>query len=170
MDCLFQCEDRVMYAGHGVCQILGTELKAVDRKKIEYYVLEPVEQPGTRYFVPTQNAVAVAKIQPVLTAQQIDALLETVADTETAWIPDENLRKQRYRELLAGGDRAALICMMRMAYLHKLEQLAAGRKFHLCDENFLRDAERLLNSEFSLVLCIDNTDVGQYIRSRLHID
>lgn len=158
-----------MYAGHGVCQILDLEIKTVDRKKIEYFVLEPIEQPGTRYFVPTQNQVAVAKMQPVLTKAEIDDLLSAVNQVAISWINDENQRKQRYRELLTCGDRAALICMMREAYKHKIEQLAAGRKFHLCDENFLRDAERLLNSEFSLVLCIENKDVGEYIRERLNL-
>lgn len=158
-----------MYAGHGVCQILDLEIKTVDRKKIEYFVLEPIEQPGTRYFVPTQNQVAVAKMQPVLTKAEIDDLLSAVNQVAISWINDENQRKQRYRELLTCGDRAALICMMHEAYKHKIEQLAAGRKFHLCDENFLRDAERLLNSEFSLVLCIENKDVGEYIRERLNL-
>lgn len=167
---MFRCGDRVMYAGHGVCQILDFEIKTVDRKKIEYFVLEPVEQPGTRYFVPTQNQLAVAKMQPILTKSEIDAILAAVNQTETPWIDDENQRKQRYRELLTCGDRAALICMMRSAYKHKLQQINAGRKFHLCDENFLRDSERLLNSEFSLVLCIENKDVGDYIRERLDLN
>lgn len=166
---MFQCGDRVMYAGHGVCKILDLEIKTVDRKKIEYFVLEPIEQPGTRYFVPTQNKLAVAKMQPILTKTEIDRLLSSVNQVETPWIDDENQRKQRYKELLSGGDRAALICMMRSAYKHKLQQIEAGRKFHLCDEIFLRDSERLLNSEFSFVLGIDDENVGEYIRERLDL-
>ena len=82
-------------------------------------------------------------------------------------IQDENLRKQRYKEMINAGDRAALIGMIRSLHKHKESQLAAGRKFHLCDENFLRDAQKLLASEFSMVLGIPQSDVAGYIESKL---
>ena len=43
-------------------------------------------------------------------------------------------------------------------------QHSQGRKFHVCDENFLRDAEKLLSSEFALVLGIAPNAVGKYIQ------
>lgn len=167
---MYRCGEQVVYAGHGVCRILELEYKMIDRKKIEYYVLQPLSNPETRFFVPTQNQIAVAKMQPIVTKEEIDKLLEAVSEAESSWIDDENRRKQRYRELLTGGDRAALICMMRAAYQHKLGQLSAGRKFHLCDESFLRDAERLLNSEFGLVLNVDEQGVAEYIKMHLNLE
>ena len=164
---LFACGDQVVYGIHGVCRIRGTELRMVDRKKVEYFVLEPINQTGTSYFVPTQNPAALAKLQPVLTKQQLDALLHSEEAGKDAWICDENQRKQRYRELIGSGDRAALICMVRSLHKHRQEQLEAGKKFHLCDENFLRDAEKLLSAEFSLVLGIAADEVGAYIRNSI---
>lgn len=38
-------------------------------------------------------------------------------------------------------------------------------KFYLCDENFLKDAEKLLSAEFTLVLSIQPEEVGAYIQS-----
>ena len=49
-------------------------------------------------------------------------------------------------------------------------QAAAGRKFHLCDENFLRDAEKLLSSEFALILGVAPNQVQDYIVSALKIE
>lgn len=167
---MFKCGDQVVYAGHGVCKILELEYKRIDKKKIEYYVLQPLSHPETRFYVPTQNQVAVAKMQSIVTKEEIDNLLAMVVGSAPCWIDDENQRKQRYRELITSGDRKALICMMRAAYHHKLSQMSAGRKFHLCDENFLRDAERLLNSEFGLVLNVDENGVAEYIKSRLNIE
>ncbi len=164
---MFASGDRVVYGIHGVCQIRGTELRMIDRKKVEYFVLEPLEQPGASYFVPTQNSAALAKLQPVLTKAQLEALLHSEEASKDTWIPDENLRKQHYRELINSGDRAALICMVRSLHKHKQEQLAAGKKFHLCDENFLRDAEKLLSAEFSLVLGITLSEVGAYIQNTI---
>lgn len=158
---------KVVYGSHGVCLILDLEIKTIDRQKVEYYVLEPLDQPGARYYVPTQKPAAVAKLSPVLTRQELDEMLRLQDTDSSAWIPEENLRKQRYRELIGSGDRAALIAMVRALHAHKDAQLAQGRKFHLCDENFLRDAEKLLSAEFSLVLGIEKDQVGEYIQNAL---
>jgi len=164
---VLQLGDRVVYGIHGVCALVDIEQRTIDRKKADYYVLEPLNQPGSRYYVPTHNQIAVSKLRPLLTAQELEALLSCHDTQVDVWIADENHRKQRYRELINSGDRAALISMIRSLQEHKQAQLAAGRKFHLCDENFLKDAQKLLSSEFSLVLNIPPSEVGTYIQKRL---
>ncbi|MBQ7345588.1 MAG: hypothetical protein IJW45_05955 [Oscillospiraceae bacterium] len=164
---MFQLGDRVVYGIHGVCQIIDLEERQVDRKKIRYFVLEPVDQPGARFFVPSENPTALAKLRHVISKEELEALLSSAKIQEDHWIADENRRKQRYRELINSGDREQLLQMVSTLHHHKQEQLAQGRKFHLCDENFLRDAEKLLNSEFSLVLQIQPTEVGKYIKDAL---
>ena len=165
---MLQVGSQVVYGIHGVCSIVDVEIRRVDRKKVEYFVLEPREQPGTRYYVPTQNQVALSKLRPMLTRAELDEHLVSVQTQQDSWIADENLRKQYYRELINSGDRVALIGMIRALHGHKESQLAAGRKFHLCDENFLRDAQKLLNSEFSLVLGIPQAEVAAYIEKKLY--
>lgn len=164
---MFRCGDQVLYGIHGVCRIIELEVKCINRKKIEYFVLEPVQQPGARFYVPTQNEAAVAKLRPIMTHAELDKLLSDEDVCEDAWIPDENQRRQKYRDLINSGDRAALVRMVYTLHKHKQTQLAAGRKFHLCDENFMKDAIKLLNSEFSLVLNIDQNEVGDYIQNAL---
>jgi len=162
---MYQKGQRVVYSSHGVCDIVDIETKVIDRKPVEYFVLAPIDQSGARFYVPTVNPVALEKMRPILTKDELDSLLRSEETARDTWITDENRRKTMYRELISRGSRADLICMIRMLYRHKAEQLAAGRKFHLCDENFLRDAENLLSSEFSLVLGIEKNRVGSYIES-----
>ena len=164
---MFQQGSFVVYGIHGVCKIVGTEICRVDRSCIEYYVLEPVKQSEDRYYVPSQNPAAVSKMRPLLSKEQLDALLSSSEVAKDAWIADENQRKQRYRELIASGDRAALLSMVKALHIHKEEQVAQGRRLHLCDENFLRDAENLLGGEFSLVLGIAPSEVGAYIKNKI---
>lgn len=165
---MLQVGSQVVYGIHGVCSIVDVEMRTVDRKKVEYFVLESNEQPGARFYVPTHNQVALSKLRPLLTKQELEALLASEDTHRDAWITDENQRKQKYRELINSGDRATLISMIRSLHKHKETQLAAGRKFHLCDENFLRDAQKLLSAEFSLVLGIPQTEVAAYIEKRLY--
>ena len=160
---MHQIGDRVVYGIHGVCTIIGTEERVIDRKRVEYFVLSPIEQQESRYYIPTRNQAAVSKLRKVMSKEELEALLHSDYANRDMWIADENARKQCYRELINSGDRAALISMAHTLHRHKEAQLAAGKKFHLCDENFLKDAEKLLSSEFSLVLGIPKESVGNYI-------
>ena len=164
---MLQLGSLVVYGIHGVCVIADVEQRIVDRKKVEYFVLTPKDQPEARFYVPTQNQVALSKLLPLLTKDDLDALFVSEDTYKEYWINNENLRKQKYKEMINGNDRSMLISMIQTLHRHKESQLAAGRKFHLCDENFLRDAQKRLASEFSVVLGIPQSDVAGYIESKL---
>lgn len=167
---MFSCGELVVYGIHGVCRITEMEKRIVDKKTVTYYVLEPCDQTGTKYFVPAHNESAVRKMRPVLSCHALEELLRSELVRSDAWIPDENLRKQTYRELIGSGDRERLLQMVGTLHRHKEAQLASGKKFHLCDDNFLRDAQKLLSSEFSMVLGIEPSQVGDYVKNALSIE
>ena len=167
---MYQVGDHVLYGIHGVCRIAGLEQRIIDRKRVEYFILEPVNQVEARFYVPTGNPAALSKLRKVLNREELDRLLCSAEACQDCWIPDDNQRRNRYRELISSGDRAALLAMVGTLYRHKEEQAAAGRKFYLCDENFLRDAQKLLESEFSLVLGIEPAQVGPYVLQKLNIE
>ena len=164
---MYQIGDCVIYGIHGVCRIRKLEERSVDRRRVEYFVLEPLDGSSATYLIPTQNPAALSKLQPVLSREALEALLRSDEVRADAWIADEGQRKQTYRDLINSGDRAALIRMVGTLHRHRAAQSAAGKKFHLCDDNFLRDAEKLLSSEFSLVLGIEPGQVGSYVLSAM---
>ena len=139
----------------------------MDRKTIKYFVLEPMEQSAAKYYIPSENPAALAKLRHIISRDDLDKLLSSDEIRGNCWITDESRRKLRYKELINSCDRVALLQMINALHVHKQEQAAMGRKFHLCDENFLRDAEKLLNAEFSLVLGIPSDEVENYILSAL---
>ena len=167
---MYQIGDQVVYGVHGVCRVVDLEERLVDRKRLTYLALEPVGQDGSRYLVPTHNQVAMSKVKQMLSKEELADMLGSQEVRADGWIKDENLRKQTYRELISSGDRARLMQMIRTLYRHKVAQTAAGRKVHLCDDNFLRDAEKLLLSEVSIVMEMDTDQAKQYIRSKLKED
>jgi len=167
---MYQTGDQVVYGVHGVCRVADQEERVIDRKKVVYLALEPLEQTGSRYLIPTHNPVAMSKVKPMLTNEELTALLESKEVLEDSWIRDENQRKQIYRELISSGDRVRLVRMVRTLYRHKAEQLTAGRKVHICDDNFLRDAEKLLSSEIAVVTGVGVEEARQFLRSKLKAD
>ena len=164
---MYQIGDQVVYGIHGVCRVVDQEERVVDRKKVVYMALEPMEQEGSRYLIPTHNPVAMSKVKPMLTNEELTALLESKEALEDNWIRDENQRKQTYRELISSGDRVRLMQMVRTLYRHKAEQLTAGRKVHICDDNFLRDAEKLLCSEIAAVSGITLEEAKLLLRKNM---
>lgn len=165
---MYQVGDRFVYGIHGICAITALEERTVDKDKVLYYVLEPKDNGGTQFYVPVHNQAAVSKLRKLLTRQELDDLLASQSAREDVWISDENQRKQAYRDLIKSGDRARLVGMLGCLYRHKQSCVDAGRKFHICDENFLRDAEKLIRSEFAEVLAIPAEQVGSYIRNAMN--
>lgn len=164
---MFQVGDQVIYGVHGVCCVVDQEERVIDRKHLTYLALEPVGQDGSRYLVPTHNSAAMAKLQRMLTPEQLTELFASPEIREDGWIRDENQRKQTYRELISSGDRRKLMKMVRTLYRHKTEQTAAGKKIHQCDDNFLRDAEKLLSGEVAIVLGMEYDQARSYLREQL---
>ncbi len=159
--------DYVIYGIHGVCRVMGREKQLVNRKRTEYLVLEPLGQAESRFYLPVANETAMAKLRPVLSPEAMSELLASREIRQDAWISEENQRKQHYRDLISSGDRTALLKMTSSLYRYRESQFAAGRKFHQCDENFLRDAEKLLASEIALVLEKTPEDARTYLREQL---
>lgn len=164
---MYQAGDWVVYGIHGVCRVIGTEKQLVNRKRTQYLVLEPLAQTESRFYLPVENPTAMAKLKTVLAKDELTALLASEEVRQDAWIQEENQRKQHYRELIGSGDRVSLMQMVSTLYRYRASQNAAGRKFHQSDENFLRDAEKLLASEFSLVLELSAEDARNYLREQL---
>ena len=165
---MYQTGDMVVYGSHGVCRVCGTEKRVIDRKTVSYYVLEPNEQSSARFYVPSENQVALAKMRPLMSKQELLDLLVSEEIRNASFIVDEHRRKSCYRELISSCDCRALLQMVHMLMQHKDACAASGRKFHLCDENFLRDAQRILSAEFSVVLQIPPAEVPAFVQQAMH--
>ncbi len=161
---MYQVGMLVVYGAHGVCRILCMEDRVIDRKKLSYYVLQPVEQAASRFYIPVHNENALAKLRPLVTRERLLELLTSDGVREDAWIEDENRRKQYYRQLISSIDLEAMIRMIHSLRRHRAETLAAGKKVHLCDENFLQDAQRVLRSELCTVLDMPMQEMEAYLQ------
>lgn len=160
---MYQIGQQVLYGIHGICTVSAVEPRRFGKTKTEYYVLQPISQPDSRYYIPVGNEAAVSKLRPLMTREEILTLLHSDAVHQDVWVDDENQRKLRFRELLNCGDRSQVLSMIFCLHQHKQKQLDLGRKFHQCDEGFLKDAEKLVNAEFAHVLGLEPGQVAGYI-------
>lgn len=166
---MFNIQDQVLYGSHGACTIVAIESMRFGKTRGKYYVLQPLQQPDSKYYVPVDNESAVSKLSPLMNREELLALLQSSAVRENNWIADEGQRKLRYKELLGSTDRSALLNMIYCLHQHKKAQKDAGKKFHQCDENFLHDAQKLLNSELMLVFDLRQDSVNDFILEQMGV-
>ena len=165
---MFQVNDVIIYGTQGVCKIVATEEKTVNRVKKTYYVLRPVDDKGATIFAPTDNAYVLKKMRRLLTKEEIHALIDTMPEENAVWIENENERREHYRTILSKGDHSELIKMIKAIYAHKTEREAEGKRLHMSDERFFKDAEQILYNEFQYVLELNGKeDLMHYIFARI---
>ncbi|MBQ8768248.1 MAG: CarD family transcriptional regulator [Oscillospiraceae bacterium] len=165
---MFQVNDVIIYGAQGVCKITGTEEKAISGVKKTYFVLKPVSEKGATIFAPTDNQAVLKKMRRLLTRDEIHSLIDSMPQEDAQWISNENERKERYRSILAQGDHLELIKMIKAIYAHKKEREAEGKRLHMSDERFFKDAEQILYNEFQYVLELGGKDdLMNYIFARI---
>lgn len=149
---MFTQGETVIYGTNGVCRIDGVTQMDITGEKKDYYVLKPVFNGRSTLFVPTDNEKLVGRMRPLITEAGIKALAKKFASIEPLWIEDEDERKARCAAALADNDRETALALIKAIRVHRDRQFDIGKKLHVADERFLKDAEKLLREEAAFVL------------------
>lgn len=165
---MFNVGDMVLYGSTGVCRISEVTDMRMGRETKKYFILNPVSQDNSTVFVPVDNELLVGRMRKVLTESEIKKMLNDVDQNENIWIDNDAERGEKFNEIIKSGDRGQIILVVRALYKHQRELTKHGKKLHLADERCLKDAERLIRDEFSIVLNIEPDMVGDYISGHLN--
>ncbi len=161
--------DIVLYGTEGVCTITEITEKKIGAKRLEYYALQPILDKNATIFLPVHNVETSGKLRPLLSEEEIYALIQTIPDECTIWIDDEPCRKERYKEILAEGDRTMLIRLIKTLQLRSQELRVKGKKLYTADERLMKDAEKILCDEFTYVLSLKREQVIALIHQQIEI-
>ena len=165
---MFQANEVIIYGSQGVCKITDIEEKTVNGKKKTYFVLKPVGDKSATIFAPTDNEHVLKKMRRLLTRDEIHKLIDSMPDEDAIWVSNENERKEIYKHILARGDHLELIKMIKAIYAHKKEREAEGKRLHVSDAYFFKEAEQILYHEFQYVLDFTGKDdLMKYIFARI---
>lgn len=164
---MYEVGEKVIYGTQGICEIediSSGDLGDDDRK---YYILCPLSDPRSKIYVPCDNEKLLGKIRKILSPSEIDTVIGTVEPDGMEWIANDNQRKEFCSGILRDGDRKKLMEMVEMLNRRQNELKSQKKHFHLTDERFLKEAEKILSEEFSFSLGIPQSAVSDYIISRL---
>lgn len=163
---MFEKGSTVIYKGTGICKIDDIRRERFGKTSGVYYVLSPLfETVSSRFFVPVGSEDE--KFKPVLKKEEIDGVLESAAALSPLWIENDKLRKRAFAEIIRNGDRAEIIRAIAETNEKQLERQKNRSKLRACDEQFLKDAQRLVESELAFVLNIESRGVRELIMQRL---
>lgn len=155
---MFEVSDIVAYGVNGVCTVTEITTKRIDKVNVEYYVLSPNATKTAKVFVPVQNEKLVGKMRAVLTKDEIIDLLDNMPKEEE-WISNKNIRFETFKNIISEGKSSELLRLIRNLKLHEKQQLKRGKRLHMADERFLKEAEKMVLGEFAYVLNESTDDI-----------
>ena len=164
---MFEIGEAVIYGTDGVCRITAIVRKTVNGRPRDYYELHPVYRRDAVLFLPTDNPKVCGRLRRVLSRDEILSAVRAIPEQECVWIDSDNQRKELCQEILRSGDHIRLIRLIKALYEHREGLKSQGRKMHTADENFLKEAEKILHEEFAFVLDIPPADVLSFITKEL---
>ncbi|MBQ1639339.1 MAG: CarD family transcriptional regulator [Ruminococcus sp.] len=159
---MFCVGQTVLYGSNGVCMVDDVTEKRIGKTKMQYYVLKPLCNNTSTLFVPTANQQLVSKMRRILTEDEAEAILRDLPPCGD-WNDNKQERSEQFRAIITEGSCVELIRLIRLVRTHEQEQLAGGKRLHITDERFLKEAEKMICEEFSLVLHISRDEVLERI-------
>ena len=139
----YQVGDMILYGTQGVCRIAEIAERDFSGNSMLYYILKPVFDERSTLYVPVYGEAA-DKLRRILSVPEVYKLIKAMPDEDTIWIENEAVRRKKHKEIISQGDRQELVKLIKTIYLHDKKQKAIGKKLHVADERFMKDAEKIL--------------------------
>lgn len=159
---MFNAGQTVIYGSNGVCKIIEITTKKISGSMIEYYVLKPLYSDASTLFVPVQNNRLISKIRGVMTAKEINDVIENLPEIGE-WNDNKLERSDAFRAALSSGVFSDVIGIIRLIRRHEQEQVSKGRHLHLADDRILKEAEKIVYEEISYALGIDRQSAADLV-------
>ena len=164
---MFKVDDIVTYGINGVCKIVAIEEKNLMGTKKDYMVLKPLNGDKSTFYVPVDNDNLLSIMKKLLSEDEINQLIDSMPNEKILWINNERERKERYRQIIAGGNHSELISMIKAIHFEKQDREEKGKKLHISDERFLKEAEKILYDEFRYVLKLSEHELVSCIIEKI---
>ena len=155
---MFKVDDYIMYGRTGVCKVVDiTNEKFINGEERKYYVLSPIHNNNNTIIkIPLDNTKV--PMRKIISKEDVTSLINDMSNMEEIWIEDEKKRSNEFKTMLKSGKCEDLIKLIsNKRHLKKLNK---------ADKEIIKEAERLVNEEFAIILNISPKEVNSYISSK----
>jgi len=157
----FKVHDLAVHPSHGVGEVVAIEQKAIGGgPSTEFYVL--LVQGGSKVIVPVRSAQALG-LRQVMTADEADAILDTIRSKEVAVKVEPWSRRFRiYQEMVKSKSLHEVAKVMR-----DMHRLRGSKNLSFGEQNLLDKAKGLLLRELSLAKRVSESDLEGQLEAAL---
>lgn len=160
----YKIGDFVMYKNNGICKITDIRPQTFgDGAERIYYVMCSVYDERSVMYVPTDAKDLDLNMRPILTCEEITAIIRESELIPMDWIPDSKKRSEYFESIMTGGNRAEILWLVKLLSIKKREAEETKTKFYAADAKVLAGAERIISEEFAFVLGLKKSEVIPYI-------
>ena len=163
---MWKLGDTVMYGAAGICGISDIRDEKFGDEIKKYFILKPVFDDKNTFFVPSFNETLMSKLRPVLTKDEVLALIGRMPAIEPCWIDNDKIRQESYKEILDSGNRDKVVAVAKALYNRREMLTEKGKKLRTSDEIVMRNAEMLIENECAHVLGMTRVEVRDLIIAR----
>ena len=160
---MYEIGDYVIKANNGVCRVEDTlhpDLPNVDKNRL-YYLLVPLDNKNSRLYVPIDTAEN--SLRRALSEEEAWEVIEKIPEVEAAWIANDKLREQTYKEAIHSSNPTALVSIIKNLYIRKKQRSEQGKKSTATDERYFKLAEDNLYAELAFALGKEKNQMRQII-------
>ena len=160
--------EKIVYGAQGVMEIVDIVDQTVGDMTRKYYVMREYASPTSSLtYVPVDNEALVSNLKPLLTKDEIIDAIKQSKSIEIEWIEENRARSESYKRILASANRVSILAMIQLVRSTGVRREEEGKKNYIADENVMKKAEKMINTEFSLVLGIPEEDVAEFIEKTI---
>ena len=155
---MFKIDDCVMYGMTGACKVIDiTNEKFINGEDRKYYVLSPIHNNNNTIIkIPLDNTKV--PMRKIISKEDVTSLINDMSNMEELWIEDEKKRSNEFKTMLKSGKCEDLIKL--------ISNKRHSKKLNKADKEIIKEAERLVNEEFAIILNISPKEVNSYISSK----
>lgn len=150
----------VSYRSEGVCvisEIRSQKFGMLNEHK-DFYILSPLRDASSTLFVPADNEALLAKMRPLCSASEINAIASKLVDKRLEWDAQPRRRSNYFKDILSDGNRELLISLIHTVNDKENELSKQGKHVTQGDMTALERAKKMLVSEFSFTTDISNEE------------
>ena len=159
---------KIVYGSTGVCTITditdGSNVGGEAGRS--YYVIEPMSG-GCMIFAPVDSKVY---MRPVVKKEEAERLIESIPGIKSEAYFAKSVQQlgSHYDEVIKTHDCESIIRLLMSIHEKKRYVLERKQKFGQLDERFMKKAEDLLFSEFSVALDLPRDKVEEYVLGKVN--
>lgn len=164
---MFCVGEVVIYSAHGLCQVQEICEKTYGGKSRMYYVLHPIDDPQLTISIPTDSAAAT--VLPLIDKEDAESMIHSFDQPGIPWIENGNQRSLKYQGTINQGNRQHICQVVNTLMKRKYDAEKDGKKLGKTDLKLLETVQKILFTEFALVLRTTVEDIQTRVDNRIQL-